>query len=80
MTLLAAINATEFSADSGDLFSALAVFGPADEVGKVVLSAAASVLATAAIAQGRDVFDLIDEFGELVETFDFSLRARADPK
>jgi len=76
MTLIIDIEATEFGADAVDVFQGLAAFEASDEMGKVVLSAAASLLAGAAISQGRDIFDLINEFGDLVESFEYALRTK----
>lgn len=76
MTLIADIEAAEFSKNAIGLFQGLNQFSVSDEMGQAVLCAAASILAAEAIAEGRDIFDLIDEFGDLAETFEFSLRAK----
>lgn len=76
MTLIIDIEGSEFSDHAVDVFQGLAAFEPSDEMGKVVLSAAASLLAGAAISQGRDIFDLINEFGDLVESFEYALQAK----
>lgn len=75
MSLITDIEAVEFSENAVGLFQGMSQFGMSDELGQAVLCAAASILASEAIRTDRDIFDLIDEFGDLAETFEFSLRA-----
>lgn len=76
MSLITDIEAVEFGENAIGLFQGLSQFGISDELGQATLCAAASILASEAISKGRSIFDLIDEFGDLAETFEFSLRAK----
>lgn len=66
MTLLDGIETTRFSDDAADLFTVLARGSLADESGRVVLCAAAHLLASEASCED-DLFGLMDEFAEVAE-------------
>lgn len=74
--LIEIVDTADWGEDTIGLFNSLTIFDLDHEVGHMLMAVAAALLAKAAIEHGRDIFDLTDEFSELVEAFDLGLRLK----
>jgi len=76
LPLVREVDNTEWSTSDHELFDALVQHDRTDPRWLVIITAAATMIASEAISGPRDVFDLGDDFCELVEVIEFQLQQK----